>query len=432
MAPPPSSTRTSTSACFASCACRPPHLAPSASSSSTTAPCSSASALLAIRIAVVPPESCGDASLEAIDGAAHEAIDWIRRNQRPDGTYLYIYNSEFDSNPDEYNEVRHAGVTMALYQAAGRYGDREFLAAGDRGLDWMVDRLVHERGWAALAPDNQRAKLGASALMAAALIERRLATGETQYDDLMRGLGRFLLTLQRDDGGFSTAWLVNSDAPEYGTSSRYYPGEASWALALMASAFPGEDWQSAAIRGLRFLATERDQLENVDFPPLADQWAAYTLAALPATALRDQEIDYARRLAARFGLLVRVEAQRQDSWLGRAVRGRESRAAGAGTWLEGLGALWSLSASVQPLADIRPKIEERLTCVAGIMAARQVDELEAMSYPRPDLAQGAWFRAGETRMDNQQHAFSGLLYAADALRSGTDGERTSALPLGEQ
>ncbi len=388
--------------------------------------------LLAIRIAIVPPESCGDTSLEAIDGAAHQAITWIRRNQRPDGTYLYIYNSESDSIPDEYNEVRHAGVTMALYQAAGRYGDREFLAAGDRGLDWMVDRLVHERGWAALAPDNQRAKLGASALMAAALIERRLATGETQYDDLMRGLGRFLLTLQRDDGGFSTAWLVNSDAPEYGTSSRYYPGEASWALALMASAFPGEDWQSAAIRGLRFLATERDQLENVDFPPLADQWAAYTLAALPATALRDQEIDYARRLAARFGLLVRVEAQRQDSWLGRAVRGRESRAAGAGTWLEGLGALWSLSASVQPLADIRPKIEERLTCVAGIMAARQVNELEAMSYPRPDLAQGAWFRAGETRMDDQQHAFSGLLYAADALRSGTDGERTSALALGEQ
>ncbi len=28
---------------------------------------------------------------------------------------------------------------------------------------------------------------------------------------------------------------------------------------------------------------------------------------------------------------------------------------------------------------------------------------------------GAWFIDGETRMDDQQHAFSGLLYAADAL-----------------
>lgn len=294
----------------------------------------------------------------------------------------------------------------------------------------MLGRLVRRHGWAALAPDNHGAKLGASALMAAALAQRRLATGDTQYDDLMRELGRFLLALQRGDGGFNTAWFLSADAPEYRTSSRYYPGEASWALALLARVFPGEDWGAPAARGLRFLATERDELEGVDFPPLADQWAAYTLAELPGTALRDQEIDYARRLAARFGLLVRTEAQRQDGWLGRLVRGRESRAAGAGTWLEGLAALWRLSANDQRLAGIRPKIEERLTCVAGIMAARQVDEREAASYPRADLARGAWFRAGETRMDDQQHAFSGLLYAIDALRGPT--QSTASLPAGER
>ncbi len=46
---------------------------------------------------------------------------------------------------------------------------------------------------------------------------------------------------------------------------------------------------------------------------------------------------------------------------------------------------------------------------------RQVTEEEAAAYPQPDIARGAWFRAGETRMDDQQHAFSGLLYTVDAL-----------------
>jgi hypothetical protein len=41
--------------------------------------------------------------------------------------------------------------------------------------------------------------------------------------------------------------------------------------------------------------------------------------------------------------------------------------------------------------------------------------MEAATYPRPDLVRGAWVRAGGTRMDDQQHAFSGLLYTLDAL-----------------
>ena len=48
-----------------------------------------------------------------------------------------LYFADTDTVPAEYNEVRHAGVTMSLYQAAGRLGDEESLAAADRGLEWM-------------------------------------------------------------------------------------------------------------------------------------------------------------------------------------------------------------------------------------------------------------------------------------------------------
>jgi hypothetical protein len=102
-----------------------------------------------------------------------EAAGWMKRNQHADGTYLYLYFADTDTVPVEYNEVRHAGVTMSLYQAAGRLGDAESLTAADRGLEWMQGHLVRRDGWAALDWPGGERKVGATALMAAGLAAGR-------------------------------------------------------------------------------------------------------------------------------------------------------------------------------------------------------------------------------------------------------------------
>ncbi len=377
-----------------------------------------------LRVAVIPPESCGQDDPASIQRAAGNAIAWVQRNQGPDGRYVYLYYSDTDTVPDEYNDVRHAGVTVALYQDVGRLNPTAFPAA-EAGLRWMTDRVVHRHGWAALAPYSDSASLGATALMTVGLAERRLATGDTSYDPLMHDLGRFITEVQRPDGGFYVYWNLVTDEPDRESTSRYYPGESLWALALLHQAFPGEGWDTAARRALDFITALRDDVEDVSFPPLADQWAAYGMAEMSAWGLSDSQVAYARRLAERFGFLVRIEAQRQHGWLGTLVRGRESRAAGMGTWVEALAALWRVSVTDPRLADLTPKIRERAQCAAGILAARQVSATEAARQPRPELMRGAWFRDGETRMDDEQHAFSGLLYTFDALngraRRGPDG-----------
>ena len=388
--------------------------------------------LAGIRIAVVPPETCGDDRTEAIAGAAERALGWMKRNQLPDGRYVYLYYADTDTVSDDYNEVRHAGVTMALYQAAGRYGDPQALAVADKGLAWMKARVERRHGWAALSGGGPDLKLGATALMTVALAERRLATADTDYDGLMRDLGGFLAALQRPDGGFHVGWQLDSEQPVIYGTSRYYPGEAFWALALLHEAFPGEGWDEAARRAGEFITTRRDELEDVDFPPLADQWAAYGLAEVSEGGLTDAQIRYARRLAERFGFLTRIEAQRQHGALGRLVRGQGSRGAGMGTWMEGMAALWRLASTDKRLADIRPALEERLRCASGILAARQIGETEAAQHPRPGLMDGAWVRDGETRMDDQQHAFSGLLYTLDALNGRTEREPDSTLAARER
>jgi len=338
----------------------------------------------------------------------------MKRNLKRDGTYVYLYLPDTDTIPSQYNEVRHAGVTMSLYQAAGRLDDAEALAAADRALGWMLDHLANRDGWSALDWPGGRPGLGATALMTAGLAERRVATGDRSHDELMRGLGRFMVAVQRADGGFYNGWDTSGDRPLPGTS-KYYPGEAFWALTLLDKAFPGEGWGEAAHRAAAWLVTNRDEELDVKFPPLPDQWTAYGLAELADSGLDETEADYARRLAERWGFFTRAEAQRQGSWMGRLVRGGEARASGLGTWVEGLTALWRVAQKDERLADVSGRIKERALCASGILAERQVSQREAASYPGPNLVRGAWIRGGETRMDDQQHAFSGLLYTLDVL-----------------
>jgi hypothetical protein len=368
-----------------------------------------------LRAAVIPPESCGDTGRASLDAAAQAARDWIVQNQHPDGSYTYLYLVDSGSLPNEYNLVRHAGVTMSLYQAAGYYADRDTLESADAGLDWLIDHTESRHGWSAPVLASSEIPLGAAALMTVSLAERRLATGDEQHDALMRELGRFMLALQRDDGGFEVAWDLRADEPVRGRTSRYYPGEALWAIALLAEAFPDEGWDTAARRTLHYLVTHRDEEEDVSFPPLPDQWLAYGLAEMSEWGLQDDELAYARRLAARFGLFTRTESQREGSSVGSFFRGRDARAAGLGTWVEALGSLWRLSVTDERLADLTPKLEERLVCSAGILAARQTGEVETTESDTASLLEGAWISRGETRMDDQQHGLSGLLYTLNAI-----------------
>lgn len=383
-----------------------------------------------LRLVVVPPEVCGDPTAHDLRSASAAASDWIERALRPSGRYVYIYDAETDRQPNAYNEVRHAGVTMALYQSAGRGGDQRAFETADTALQWMLDHLYRQDGWAALTdPNGGRAKLGGTALMLNALAERRLATGgDPAYDEVMAELGRFLVWMQRDDGGFHIAFDVGPREPDLVGTSRYFPGEALWALALLHEALPDPTWEQAARRAARFISTMRDDVEGVEYPPLNDHWASYGFAEMAEWGLEEPEIEYARRLAARFGFLVRAEAQLEGGGLAKLTRGDEPRrAASLGTWVEGMSALWRLSVADERLADLSDDIAERLACAGSILAERQYDADDAAGTANPALVEGAWFVDGETRMDDQQHALSGLLYAADALDGR--GKREPDAPL---
>ncbi len=370
-----------------------------------------------LRTTLVPAQECPIVDPARAEAAAIASADWIVRALQDDDTYLYEYNRETNTIPDDYNVVRHAGVTMSLYQIVVA-GYRQYLAPADRGLDYMERNLYRRDGWAAFKnPDDIDVQLGASALMLAGLTQRRIATNETTYDGLMREVGRYLLVMQRPDGSFLANWSPATGKPDPRVTSKYATGEAFWALAMMHEAFPSEAWDVPTRLVADYLSTRRDEVEDFNYPPWADQWAAYGLAEMGEWGLNEDNVAYARSLAARFGFLIRVESQRTDSGLSNLIHGRRARAAGMGTWVEALGSLWRLAGAEPRLADLQPDIAERAVCGVGMLQDRQQKIADVRGEQPSGLIEGAWFTNGVTRMDDQQHALSALIRGVAILEA---------------
>jgi small neutral amino acid transporter SnatA (MarC family) len=360
-----------------------------------------------------PPEHCPAVDAADLRASATETVDWFTRNQQPDGTWLYLYDADSDTAATDYNFVRHMGAGMGLYQAASA-GIPGALESGDRGTGWALDRLVERDDWA--APQYQgEVSSGATALLVAGLAERRADTGDDRHDDLLAQLGRFLLGQTEPSGAVLAFYDVGAGRPVPGVYSKYYTGEAYWALARLHRLFPGGRWGDAATRIGAYLATRRDVDEDL-WPPIPDHWAAYGLAETVAfhergddQPLTDAELAYARRQAGLFGSQVRWVSQRFGPW-GVVVRGPHvPRGGGYGVVGEGLTGLWQVAAADPRLADLRAPLAERATCIAGLAIREQSDAVEARGSAAPERVRGAWFRDGETRMDDQQHALSALL-----------------------
>jgi small neutral amino acid transporter SnatA (MarC family) len=369
-----------------------------------------------------PPERCPDVTVDDVQDSADETVDWFVRNQGADGRWLYEYDREGGPVDTGYNEVRHAGVISAMYQAASA-GIPGALDSADRGLVWAMDNLVTGDGWVAMK-GSEGVPAGASALLLAGLLERRAATGDGQHDELARSLGRFLASQTEPSGALLGYYDTATGQPVPATYSKYYTGEAYWAMARLHTAFPGEGWDEVADRIGNYLATERDDVEDL-FPPIPDHWAGYGLAvtsAFPERAgdrpLTDPELDYARRQAGLFGAQVRFISQRMGPW-GALVRTRhEPRGGGYGVMGEGLTGLWLAAQADERLADLRGTLADRTTCVAALAIAAQEDEDDATRYGEPAKVRGAWFLEDVTRMDDMQHALSALLRTVPVLEAG--------------
>lgn len=375
--------------------------------------------------AVAPPERCPEPTVESIAETTGAAVDWFVRNQREDGTWLYEYDADQRVDRGGYNVIRHAGAIMGLYQAAAE-GYPGAMESADRGVEWARANLIDNGDWSAVA-HNGRAATGTAALLVAGLVERRLTTGDTVHDELMHRLGRFMVAQTLPSGAVIAQYDANAMRPVADSRSKYYTGEAYWAIARLHRLFPDAGYGAVADAIGNYLATERDDVEG-HWPPVPDHWFAYGLAETvefperdPQRPLTDAELAHMRRQAGLFGGQVRWVSQQAGPW-GRFVRGTHVvRGGGYGVVGEALTGFWQVARADERLADLRAPIAARAVCIAGLAQDEQRRD------PTDPQADGAWFVHGVTRMDDQQHAISAQMRTAAILQSG-DAEATDHDP----
>jgi hypothetical protein len=370
-----------------------------------------------LRAFVVQAEHCGDPTQAELHDAAALAVDWLVRNQRDTGQWMYRYDRDADAELPGYNLPRHAGVTMSLEQAAGAGlpMSEAAAAAADRGIDWALDNVYEGPGWLAFASGNgEQFGTGATGLLTAALVLRRERTHDDRYDDVMQRFGAFMTAMTTDRGQVYGYYDRTRETPVAESWSRYFTGEIFWALAMLHRVFPDAGYDEPATRIAHYIATERRQAEGYQ-PDLPDHWAAYGFATMTTWldwTMAAEYLPYARRQMGIFSTEIRYESQRTNSAFSHLTRGRQTVGSGLGTIGEALSNWATVAMATPALADRRTAIVDRTRCVGGAAIKRQVTPSEVSADDDPSAVVGAWFQFDVTRMDDQQHLLSALLGAA--------------------
>jgi len=378
--------------------------------------------ITSFRVGLVAPQVCGSVAEGDLEEAIFLTASWAANNVNADGTYTYRFDRSAGEDLGGYNQVRHAALVSALYQAV-ESGDNRWLEAADLGFGYMTERLVRNNDWAAFAAPGGEVQLGSTALMVAAAIHRRRATGDTVNDALIHEGARFLIAQQDATGAPSAAWDRVTERPVPDRFGPFATGEAAWALALAENDFPGRGYAEASDAVLRYIVEDRRDRED-RILRLPDHWASYAFAERNRT-LTSAELVYVERLAGDFALMSRVESQRTGEGLQGFVRYGHALGAGVGSMGEGMMALWRLgqvdpaSAGGGPRAGFAVSgfdssdLTVHVECVTSLLVERQVRPDDVVS--NADAEVGAWFRDDITQMDDQQHPLSALLAAREIL-----------------
>ncbi len=168
-----------------------------------------------------------------LEQAIEDAVGYLIRLQRPDGSFVYLYDAVTDREvPAPYNLPRHAGTTYFLAQAANFLRDNTARQAALRAVGWLKTHHLKQCGGAHVlcVGDDRTGNVGATALTLLAASELLRGKREDALESLVEKLSRFLRSMQRSDGDLMHLYNLQKQEP-LNVQRLYYSGEAAYALA---------------------------------------------------------------------------------------------------------------------------------------------------------------------------------------------------------
>ncbi|KAG9395039.1 lantibiotic mersacidin modifying enzyme [Carpediemonas membranifera] len=338
----------------------------------------------------------------------------------PTGEFIYQGNALTRKPSTGYNVVRHAGALYALGHYNRVSPDPNSVATMVGAAAWMKARIgpvPGMKGALSLWDDKPNTALGGAGLALVGLAELYMVRPDAIDLETMRGLGHFIVQMQRETGGFYSRYnKVTGVDTEW--DSLYYPGEAILALIKLFEVDPADEWRDAAVRGLIFLAETRKGMRARELP--VDHWAMIAtgeLARVAPNRMTGLLVDHAEQIC--------MQAVLRGQHMG------EGFEVTAGAWGKApLGASTASATRLEALLAARPlladrpcaaKLDEaihagvsflrRTHVVSGPYAGAVVHHVyeDGATVGRKDAIKGA-----ATRIDFNQHSLSAMLRFVEA------------------
>jgi hypothetical protein len=362
--------------------------------------------------------------------AIHSSANYLARAVQEDGKFVYRVNLDPTVRLNSrYNMLRHAGTIYALAAYQQRHPHAEVLASLVKAAEYLKRTAIAEvpghpellAVWSkpeiAGGADPLQAKLGGAGLALVALLSLEEVRPTSTSIDELRRLGKFLLYMQKPDGGFYSKYIPSKGGRTDRWTSLYYPGEAALGLLMLYERDRSDEWLQAAAQGLAYLARRREGRVSV----AADHWAL--LATARMIALDDESLmQHPREMFIRHGIQIcesilsekPLFSRREPGCGGFAVDGRTCPTA---TRLEGLVA--ALSFVPESEQDLRQRMTLAIEQGLAFLYRAQVREGEHVGgmpraitrLPASHPLSNHQFnrRATEIRIDYVQHAMSAML-----------------------
>jgi hypothetical protein len=368
--------------------------------------------------------------------AVDRAAEYLAGLCDDQGKFTYRTHLDPDVTMEpRYNVLRHAGAIYALADYCQRSPNPKVQQATLRAASFLREQCFAPVAgnanllavWSEpdlVGPDRERqAKLGGAGLALIGLLQlEQIAPGSTPLDEL-RGLGRFLIFMQKPDGEFYSKYF-----PDRGRSdawrSMYYPGEAALGLLMLYERDPQPQWLHTAGKALDAIA-RRGALQN---PTLPDQWFLIATGRLQRLvdqhslgSVPDAVLQHARRTCR--DMLADQQGQLNHPEIFGCYTD-DGRSCPSATRLEGLlAAMTFLPATDESL---KSKIRESVRMGMQFLLRCQVVEgphagalPRVMPRVRPAAGDSDGDRAGEIRIDYVQHALSAMMQFEHSLVTET-------------
>lgn len=323
------------------------------------------------------------------------------------GKFHYEYDPTRAQFEEGYNLLRHAGTIYAMCELLPVYDSDQLRAAVDRALAWMKRKIVREGREAVLVNEEGEVKLGGNALATLALTEYAQATGDEQELELANKLARWMTNQQQASGRFKVHKLYWEDGQTSDFRSRYYPGEAVFALAQLYELTNNSKWLNASYRGAKY--TGNRLLEDGKIEPAEhDHWLLYGLDRVHSYRQDPELTKFARRIVDAMARTQHHDRSQvaNPAWLGGWYQ--PARYTPTSTRCEGLNAAYNLFERVQD-SKYKKKTFKSLNLSVKFLNRGQIGPDKAIMFPETDKVLGGVPASVENldiRIDYVQHALS--------------------------